>query len=536
MNKTTVQISNLVEVETFKNYYEHQSINDLLISIENDGQKTPIIITPQMEIIDGYRRCEAIKGIGLDEIDVFICDVEPIIKERITRNMHRKKTTMDEINDIKSIFTMYPKRQGQRKLENKYSRSEEISRALNNRWTDESSLKKLEHVVNNDFEDYFLSKKIVQNVTGVESCYEFLKETKDIDINNKYGYTEKMIKGEISVTDTNKVIKKRQFLENEFKPTFSIPDKCNSYNIDCVELSKMEEHKDSVDLIFTSPPYFILRKYQNGDPNQLGHEKTKEAYCLRISNIVNGLIPTLKKSANVMINIGETYDDGVGYGIPQLLKDTIEKNTSLKYKDTIIWSKPNPKPQNETVQRTVNNVEYILWFVIDPAFAKFNLISYPVHGKEVKISKGVKDVDNRGIVWDKRVSLTKPYGKIYTHLKEQTVLNIIECSIGKNHEVYKISQEGHPAIMSPLLPVMPILMTTDENDVVFDPFSGSNVVGRMTCLLNRVALSTELSTHYYKIGCKMLENGINDLNEQGLKFISNEVYHNGNGYELPLAA
>ena len=298
----------------------------------------------------------------------------------------------------------------------------------------------------------------------------------------------------------------------------------------------MDEHKESVDLIFTSPPYFILRKYQNGDPNQLGHEKTKEAYCLRISNIIKDLIPTLKKTANVMINIGETYDDGVGYGIPQLLKETIEKNTTLKYKDTLVWSKSNPKPQNENVERPVNNVEYILWFVLDVTVSKYNLLTYPIPGKEIKISKGVKDVDNRGVVWDKCVSLTKPNGKIYTHLKQQTVLNIIECSIGKNHEVYKISQEGHPAIMSPLLPVIPIMMTTDENDVVFDPFSGSNVVGRMTCLLNRIAVSTELSTHYHKIGCKMLEEGINDFDEQSLKFISSEVYRNGNDNQLPLAA
>lgn len=114
-------------------------------------------------------------------------------------------------------------------------------------------------------------------------------------------------------------------------------------------------------------------------------------------------------------------------------------------------------------------------------------------------------------------------------MKEQEVENIIECIVGKNHDVYRISQEGHPAIMSAMLPVIPILMTTDEGDVVFDPFAGSNVVGRMTCLLNRVALSTELSQHYYKIGCKMLESGVDDFDMNSLNFISSEVYRN-NGH------
>ena len=54
---------------------------------------------------------------------------------------------------------------------------------------------------------------------------------------------------------------------------------------------------------------------------------------------------------------------------------------------------------------------------------------------------------------------------------------------------------------------------TDENDVVFDPFAGSNVVGRITCLLNRKSLSTELSKLYHSIGCKMLENALVDYNE-----------------------
>ena len=179
--------------------------------------------------------------------------------------------------------------------------------------------------------------------------------------------------------------------------------------------------------------------------------------------------------------------------------------------------------------RPVNNVEYILWFVVNPKVAKYNLLTFPVPGKEIKISKGVKDVDNRGVVWSKRVSLTKPYGKVYTHIKEQEVSNIIECLVGKNHDVYKITPEGHPAIMSAMLPVVPILMTTDEGDVVFDPFAGSNVVGRMTCLLNRVALSTELSQHYYKIGCKMLESGVDDFDMNSLNFISSEVYRN-NGH------
>jgi hypothetical protein len=37
-----------------------------------------------------------------------------------------------------------------------------------------------------------------------------------------------------------------------------------------------------------------------------------------------------------------------------------------------------------------------------------------------------------------------------SHLNEQTVEDIIVTSVGKNHEIFKISEEGHPAAMSPV--------------------------------------------------------------------------------------
>ena len=314
-----------------------------------------------------------------------------------------------------------------------------------------------------------------------------------VDKDNKYGYTDKLEKGEISVADANKLITQMNELSKGVDYTFTIPGKGNAYNMNCVDVAKLGEIQKLVDLLLTSPPYFILRKYQNDDPDQLGHQDTAQEYCDDVAKIIGEMVPTLKDTANVMINIGETYDDGVGYGIPQLLKQSIEKNTPLIYKDVLIWSKSNPKPQNENILRPTNNVEYILWFVVDPKKAKYKMLTYPVEGKEPHMSRGAKDVDKDGKVWDKNLSISKPYGKIYTHLKEQKIEKIIECSVGKNHDVYKICSEGHPAIMSSMLPVVPILMTTDEGDTVLDPFSGSSVTGRMALLLNRRAYTAELS-------------------------------------------
>ena len=127
------------------------------------------------------------------------------------------------------------------------------------------------------------------------------------------------------------------------------------------------------------------------------------------------------------------------------------------YKDCIIWSKKNSRPQGETVKRLQNSIEYIFWFVKDINKAKYNLLTFPKIGKEPKITT-VKDVNKKGTIGKKNKSISKTYGKLVSHLKEQEIENIISTSIGKDHELYKICPIGHPAPMSPMLPVTLTLM------------------------------------------------------------------------------
>ncbi len=67
-------------------------------------------------------------------------------------------------------------------------------------------------------------------------------------------------------------------------------------------------------------------------------------------------------------------------------------------------------------------------------------------------------------------------------------------------------------------------MCTDEGDTVLDPFAGTNIVGRMACLLNRFALSCELSEKYFKIGCKVTENAIKEFDKDSYEYIIDSIY------------
>ena len=293
--------------------------------------------------------------------------------------------------------------------------------------------------------------------------------------------------------------------------------------MNCKDIGSQVEFHFHIDTIMTSIPYWKLRNYEHEeDYNQLGHEETPQEFASKIGDIFADIEVSLKDSSNVFVNIGDTYVDGCAMDVPDLVKRAILEKTNLVYKEKLVWSKPNPKPINENVKRPANKIEYILWFVVDPKEAKYNMITYTDRPKNIKITNGAKDVDENGVVWKKSKSLSKPYQKIYNHIRQQEVEHMIECSTGKNTPLYKAYSEGHPAAMAELLPVIPILMTTDEDDLVYDPFAGGNTVGRIALLLNRNYLSTELSSHYHKIGCKVLENTIEEINTDDYQVISRD--------------
>lgn len=525
MNILTIMIQDLKEIKELKDLYSTQSIDELVQSIKLYGQQNPIHINVNNEIINGYRIVEAIKQCGGITVEAMIIDGKPGIHQRILLNQFRHKTTSDLIRETREVFKMFPKRQGQKNSDGeKYDRDQMISNSLGNKWRGDVIINKVEHVLNNDIDGDVLSKGIIDKNWKVEACYEFLKNKLSIDQEKGYGFTKQLIAGVYTVSEVNKFIDQRSSLDKRHEHTFVIPQKANFYNMDCVKLAGLPEFLKMICLIITSIPYWDLRNYKNGQIRQLGQEKSKEEFAQNIAAIFQKLIPTLQDSANVIINVGETYRDGVAQGIPFLIKEYITKETSLIYKDTLIWSKKNPRPQGEGVRRPVNSIEYLLWFVVNPEKSKYNLLTFPVQGKELKITKGVKDVSNRGERSPMRKSIIKNYGKLMSHLKEQDVENIIVTSVGKNHDIFKISEIGHPAPMSPMLPVTLTLMLSNEGDLVCDPFGGSNVVGKIAVELNRRYVAAELSKEYFDIGCEMLQKGNENFDRDSLDTINKTIY------------
>ena len=521
-----VEIDQIVKVEEFKNFYDSQtndSENQLKSSLEQEGQLLPLIISREFQLIDGYRRLKLLYALSKTEVKVQFVNVEPSIDLRLSFNMYRVKTANDLTKEVLQVFKSVEKRQGQGNNGKSYDRYEIVKEKLNYRWKSPKAIRQFDKIIENDFQNNLLLNGVVNKGWSLSDCEKYLSELKEIDLTKNHGFTEQLTKGDLTINQVNKFIEEKENLQNNYKDTFVIPNKATTFKMNCVDIVDVPSYTRSIATLFTSIPYYMLRGYDKKNlSSELGHEKTPEEFADIIGEIFGKVEGVLNETSNVFVNIGDTYINGCAMDIPGLVKAAILKHTKLKYKECIIWSKPNPHPQGEQVKRPINQIEYILWFVVDHSKSKYNLLKYTDHEKEVRITTGAKDVDKNGNVSKKTKSLSKPYKKIYNHIAAQDVAHMIKCATGKNKPAFDAFPTGHPALMAELLPVIPILMTTDETDLVYDPFGGANTTGRISLLLNRQYLGTELSTHYHRVGCKVLENTIEEINQNDLEIINSE--------------
>ncbi len=73
---------------------------------------------------------------------------------------------------------------------------------------------------------------------------------------------------------------------------------------------------ESVDLICTSPPYFALRSYRDGDEHfagQLGSEETPAAFVDALIEATREMVRVLKPTGSIFVNLGDKYAGSGGH-------------------------------------------------------------------------------------------------------------------------------------------------------------------------------------------------------------------------------
>lgn len=242
-------------------------------------------------------------------------------------------------------------------------------------------------------------------------------------------------------------------------------------------MSEIEDN--SVDLVVTSPPYNIDINYGNKVRNgkvieskgiKYSDNLPEDEYRKMLEKVFLECKRVLKDSGSIFINIKNRYDKDriiTPFWIEDYFKDMYLKNV-------IIW---NFDWGGSTSKRFAPRYEYVYWFTKHKSKYKFNLDAVKVPALNYRPDRYKSLLKNPSDVW--RISMVS----------------------GNSEE-----RTSHPAQYPESLIKRIVLCSTDEGDLVLDPFMGSGTSAVVAKKLNRNYLGYELQPDYIDIANSRLEN------------------------------
>lgn len=234
--------------------------------------------------------------------------------------------------------------------------------------------------------------------------------------------------------------------------------------------------ENTVDLIFTSPPYYNARDYSQ----YLSHQD----YVNKMKKVINECIKVLKPNRYIIINISPVITKRAGREFESqrlpLHVDfhNILRESGCEFVDEIIWEKPEASVVNRngnfqqnqmSLNYKPNNVnEYILVYKKSAPF----LMDEVIKGYKIK-----------NVNLNIQIDLNKE--------------NKFESS-----NIWKISPKSslnHSAVFPEELCDRIIKYYSAIGDVLLDPFAGSGTMGKVAMDLNRNFLLIEKNNDYYQV-------------------------------------
>lgn len=252
---------------------------------------------------------------------------------------------------------------------------------------------------------------------------------------------------------------------------------------------------DSVDLVLTSPPYALHFKKEYGNANQQDYIAWFLPFAREIKRII-------KPSGSFVLNLGGTWQPGspirslYHYRVLLSLADEVGFDLAQEF----FWFNPAKMPApaewvNVRRIRVKDSVEYIFWLVKDPMAKADNRKVLQPYSEDMKrlIKRGLKQtirpsghVINRTFASDQGGSIPS---------------NLIQCGNNESNSIYiknsKIAgNKIHPARFPAEIPRFFMEFLTNAEDLVLDPFAGSNTTGYVAESLKRKWVGVELRDDY----------------------------------------
>ena len=229
-------------------------------------------------------------------------------------------------------------------------------------------------------------------------------------------------------------------------------------------LKKIEPQ--SIDMIFADPPYFLSGDgitCSGGKMVSVNKGKWDEKISIKEKHKFNK--KWIRECKKVLKDEGTIWISGTMHNIYTIGMALEEEG--FKIINNITWKKLNPPP-NISCRAFVHSTETVLWAKKDITKARYKF-NYDVM-KKLNNNKQMKDV------WE--TSLTKPSEKKCGKHPTQKPIELLE----------KI-----------------ILASTDENDLILDPFNGSGTTGIVANRLKRKYIGIEKEKEYLDITIKRKE-------------------------------
>tara|TARA_Y100001973_G_scaffold11332_1_gene15428 strand:+ start:53 stop:835 length:783 start_codon:yes stop_codon:yes gene_type:complete len=245
------------------------------------------------------------------------------------------------------------------------------------------------------------------------------------------------------------------------------------YNEDCINTIKSLS-SSSVDLVITSPPYNIGKKYNI-------YQDSRDDYVDWMSKIFNGCCKILKNTGHLFINIMSSKEN------PFIPYD-IAKNINWKLQNNIIWAKSveidnrvrGYSTPTQSERYVYNGWEHIFHFT---------------HNGETKIDRewsGIPCDDNYNNAkrhFEKTGRLWRPTTNCWHFTYKSKATKKITKQIA--------GDKKHPAIFPTQLVEKCIKLSGIKKGIVYDPFMGTGTTGLVCKQMGLDFIGSEIDKDYF---------------------------------------
>lgn len=267
---------------------------------------------------------------------------------------------------------------------------------------------------------------------------------------------------------------------------------------------------DSIDLVFTSPPYALHFKKEYGNAR-------KDQYVSWFLPFAKQVLRVLKQDGSFVLNIGGSYNEGTPtrslYHFHLLI--ALVEEIGFHLAQECFWYNPAkmPAPAEWVTVRRIrvrDSVEYVWWLSKTPWPKATNLAVLKEYSADmIRLNRnGVKaTVRPSGHVIRSSFDKVKAGGSIAPNVteaeffEEQLPESMLKFGNNASNDAYtkKCKEMGlkvHPARFPAALPEFFFRMLTVEGDIVVDPFAGSNTTGVVAENLRRRWIAIERVQEY----------------------------------------